>query len=143
MCSSHDSCDCNTGLCGSSQESREDEPGESLGNPDKPICVPNRVRRTGKPSTRIGLAIFFLGEDMDAITSQNRKILSHLQKIGPITPLQALHLYGCNRLAARAHDLRLDGHRIITTMISIPARKSEAAKRVAQYSLVKPRGATE
>ena len=33
-------------------------------------------------------------------------ILEHLEKYGSITPLQALDLYGCFRLAARVHELR-------------------------------------
>ena len=45
--------------------------------------------------------------------SQASRILSHLKR-RPITPLQALDLYGCMRLAARVADLRERGHKIIT-----------------------------
>lgn len=38
--------------------------------------------------------------------SQTKNILNHLQTYGHITPLQALNLYGCFRLAARIKELR-------------------------------------
>jgi len=46
--------------------------------------------------------------------SQNDQIAKHLKKRGTINPLEALHLYGCFRLAARIYDLRSKGM-IITT----------------------------
>ena len=41
--------------------------------------------------------------------SQNQKILDHLRNRGPITPMDALKLYGCFRLAARINELRRMG----------------------------------
>ena len=61
--------------------------------------------------------------------SQASRILSHLKR-RPITPLQALDLYGCMRLAARVADLRERGHKIITEPLEING------KRIARYRLV-------
>ena len=45
--------------------------------------------------------------------TQCEQILEHLQG-GPITPITALNMYGCFRLAARINDLRAEGHKIKT-----------------------------
>lgn len=74
---------------------------------------------------------------MDAIASQNKRVLQHLKEAGPLTPLEALTRYGCFRLGARIKDLRDAGHSIKTTMIELPAKKGAKPKRVAEYSLVK------
>ena len=44
--------------------------------------------------------------------SQSARILAHLKAGRRLTPLGALELCGCFRLAARIHDLRLDGYKI-------------------------------
>lgn len=63
--------------------------------------------------------------------SQNKAILQHLQKGNSITPLEALHLFGCLRLSARIHDLiHIFGHDIKCEMII----KND--KRFANYSLI-------
>lgn len=64
-------------------------------------------------------------------TSQKKQILNHLSKKG-ITPLEALHLFGCFRLSARIKDLRDEGHKIKTTMIRVGKKKM-----VAKYFLLK------
>ncbi len=61
--------------------------------------------------------------------TQNKKILGHLRGIGSITPLEALHTYGCLRLAARISDLRNAGHKISMKMIT------RNGKTFGQYSL--------
>jgi len=48
----------------------------------------------------------------------------------PLTALEALEGCGCFRLAARIKELRFHGHKIITTMVTLPTGKS-----VAQYRL--------
>ena len=58
--------------------------------------------------------------------------VGHLKK-RPITPLEALELYGCFRLAARVSDLRGMGWPIETEMVQ------GEEKRWAQYYL--PKGA--
>jgi hypothetical protein len=44
--------------------------------------------------------------------SQNELILEHLLKGKTITPLKALHVYKCSRLAARIYELKRRGHDI-------------------------------
>ena len=65
------------------------------------------------------------------ITTQAGRILAHLRSVGPITPLEALELYGCFRLAARIKDLRVLGWKIDTTQFHTPTGKS-----VAKYWLL-------
>lgn len=45
--------------------------------------------------------------------TQKANILNYMKIHGSITPLEALQNFGCMRLAARIHDLREDGHRIV------------------------------
>lgn len=60
--------------------------------------------------------------------SQEILILKHLED-DPITPLEALNLYGCFRLAAIIYTLRAQGYKITTFVIF------EGEKHWAQYSL--------
>ena len=53
-------------------------------------------------------------EGMGINMSQCTQILKHLQEGKPITPLEALNLFGVFRLAARISNLREQGHEIIT-----------------------------
>lgn len=62
--------------------------------------------------------------------TQNEAILKHLKK-KPITPLQALNLYGCFRLAARINNLRESGLNIKTESVT------KNGKTFAKYSLIK------
>ena len=50
--------------------------------------------------------------------TQSQLILGHLQKYGWITPMAALQLFGCFRLAARIEEWRKKGYPIKTTMVS-------------------------
>lgn len=61
--------------------------------------------------------------------SQNEQILRWLQD-SPITPLEALNIFGCFRLGARIWDLKRQGHNIKTEMVE------RDGKRFAQYSLI-------
>lgn len=45
-------------------------------------------------------------------TTQNERVLRHLQEFGEITPIDALKDYGIMRLASRIADLKKDGHHI-------------------------------
>jgi hypothetical protein len=45
-------------------------------------------------------------------TSQKQKILKHLSSGKSLSPLQALGLFGCYRLAGRIYDLKRAGHQI-------------------------------
>lgn len=63
--------------------------------------------------------------------TQEQAVLTHLQEIGAITPLQALHAYGCFRLADVIYKLRKKGHSIETK------EKREGRKQFAEYHYAK------
>ena len=69
--------------------------------------------------------------------TQCSAILEHLKKGLSITPLEALELCGCFRLAARIHDLRDQGNDIVTDTITTQSGKKVASYRLAstQYRL--------
>ena len=50
--------------------------------------------------------------------SQSQKILKHLSSGKSLSPLQALGLFGCYRLAGRIYDLKRAGHQIETIIKS-------------------------
>ena len=62
--------------------------------------------------------------------TQDEKILDHLKSGKPITPIDALNLFGCFRLSARIFNLRQDGHNIITKNIT------NEGKTFAEYHLL-------
>ena len=62
--------------------------------------------------------------------SQNQKIANYLNKKKAITPIQALKMFGCFRLAARISDLRNEGLQINTKIVSI-----KNGPKYAAYSL--------
>ena len=64
------------------------------------------------------------------MNGQNKQILDHLKRGTSITPMGALRLYGCFRLAARIYELRADGHDIVT--IKEP---TDDGKYIARYKL--------
>ena len=64
--------------------------------------------------------------------SQNKKIIAYLEDGNAITPIEALTLFGCMRLASRIADLKKKGYPITSTIIST----GEA--RYAQYKLEEP-----
>ena len=61
--------------------------------------------------------------------TQNAAILAHLRTCSSITPMDALRLYSCFRLAARIKDLRDMGHDIHTMM------DGDGTKKWARYHL--------
>ena len=64
--------------------------------------------------------------------SQNKKILAYLEDGNVITPIEALTLFGCMRLASRIADLKKKGYSITSTIIST------GDARYAQYKLEEP-----
>ena len=62
--------------------------------------------------------------------TQKTLVLAHLKRKS-ITPLEALNLYGCFRLAAISHKLRNSGMEIKTV------NKTQNGKTFAQYFLIK------
>ena len=49
--------------------------------------------------------------------TQNERILKFLKSGKTITPLQALRMFGCFRLAGRIFELKKAGHKIMPEMI--------------------------
>jgi|TARA_R110000772_G_C12965314_1_gene403927 hypothetical protein len=64
--------------------------------------------------------------------TQNAAVLTYLKSGNQITPLEALHKFGCFRLAARIYELRQEGHQIEKVSIDVGKRRL-----VASYSLIK------
>jgi hypothetical protein len=62
--------------------------------------------------------------------SQNKRILNYLKRGHRMTPMDALELFGCFRLAARVYDLRQEGHNISKQIIEL-----SNGVNVAEYSL--------
>lgn len=73
-----------------------------------------------------------MAEERHSKPSQRDAILRHLQKhpCHPITHLEAQHLFGCSRLAARVQELRVMGYHVKSRMVETPS-----GKRVAEYWL--------
>lgn len=67
---------------------------------------------------------------MSRENTQKMQILSYLKTHSGITPLEALHLCGCFRLAAIIWVLRNEGYDIRTDMVD------DGDKRYASYRLV-------
>lgn len=44
--------------------------------------------------------------------SQSQQILDYLKQGNKLTPMQALHKFGCFRLSARIYEIRRAGYRI-------------------------------
>lgn len=68
--------------------------------------------------------------------SQRDTIVTHLQKHGSISPLEARHVYGIERLASRIDELRQNGHSIETRQ-----KRDPRGKRYAEYAYTPVRGA--
>lgn len=68
--------------------------------------------------------------------SQCEIIVNHLQKFGSISPLEARHVYGIERLASRVDELRQSGHSIVTR-----TKKDARGKRYAEYAYAPIKGA--
>ena len=62
--------------------------------------------------------------------TQSDAILAYLQEHGSITPMDALRVCGCMRLAARIQDLEEAGHVFTVEM------EGAGGKRWARYTLV-------
>ena len=62
--------------------------------------------------------------------TQNKNIANYLKNGKSITPIQALNKFNCFRLAARISDLRNDGMKIITKIVT------KEGKSYASYSII-------
>lgn len=67
---------------------------------------------------------------MEKQGTQEKRILEYMKQGHSITPLDALHQFGCLRLGARIYDLRTQGHVINTKHVTCNG------KTYASYSLV-------
>ena len=63
--------------------------------------------------------------------SQSEAILAYLKQGRRITPIDALNMFGCFRLAARISDLRSEGHNIVSENVEQDG-KSFSAYRLAE-----------
>jgi Helix-turn-helix domain len=61
--------------------------------------------------------------------TQNQQIIRYLKFGRKLTPLAALRLFGCFRLAARVHELRQNGLSVKTGTVHVNG------KRFAEYHL--------
>lgn len=59
--------------------------------------------------------------------SQEAQILEHMKAGNSLTPIDALQKFGCFRLGARVHDLRMQGYAINSTLVE------HDGKRFARY----------
>jgi hypothetical protein len=62
--------------------------------------------------------------------SQKKQILAYLKTGKSLTQLEALHRFGCMRLASRINDLRNDGWGILTESIKLGSGKIVACYRI-------------
>lgn len=62
--------------------------------------------------------------------TQNEMILAHLKKGQPLTSLEALNLFNCFRLPSRIHNLKMEGHNIMSQLVE------RNGKFVAKYFIV-------
>lgn len=67
----------------------------------------------------------------DTRTGQKRAILAYLMAGNRLTHLDALHMFGCARLAARAGELKAEGYPIFCDMVK------RGKKRWGEYRLEK------
>jgi hypothetical protein len=65
---------------------------------------------------------------------QGLHILNHLKSGKTLTPLEALQMFGCLRLAARVHDLRNEGWPVLKEMRTHPDNEKV---HYAEYYLAK------
>lgn len=68
--------------------------------------------------------------------SQTELIFAHLIKHGYITPIIAMHEYGCMRLAARIHDIRGALAPGPTSRLPSESRLARLAKRAGIYTII-------
>ena len=66
---------------------------------------------------------------MNDTMTQNQAILAYLETGASLTPLEALHKFGCFRLGARCWDLKMAGWPIVSERVKV------GEKRVASYRL--------
>ena len=66
--------------------------------------------------------------------SQKDKVLRHLKQVGPITPIEAFNDYAIMRLTSRICELKDEGHKIKSELISSKNRFGEKVS-FSKYTL--------
>lgn len=64
--------------------------------------------------------------------TQNQQVLEALKAGESLTALEALNRFGIMRLAPRIHDLKCEGHKIISQRVEVRNRDGQSVK-VAKY----------
>lgn len=65
--------------------------------------------------------------------TQNEMVIDYLDEYGSITPLEAMRDLGIYRLASRISDLKMQGYKIKSKMVSVATRNG-GTTRIARYS---------
>lgn len=73
-----------------------------------------------------------INENEASCLSQKKQILNYLNSGKSLTQREASALFDCDRLSGRIFELREEGYRIQTEMITNPKNK----KRFASYSII-------
>ncbi len=71
-----------------------------------------------------------INENTGASMSQTERILEYMLQGNAITPLEALEIFGCGRLAARVADIRAKGYLVYSEFIT-----TSSGKRIKRYYL--------
>ena len=71
-----------------------------------------------------------VNENHTASKSQTDMILDWMLSGHSITPLEALKLFGCNRLAARISDIKARGYLVYSEFVTTPSEK-----KVKRYNM--------
>jgi len=66
---------------------------------------------------RLLLAVLFLHFFCEAIMTKKQAVLTHLQRHGHITSMEAINLYKSTRLADIIFKLKAQGFKIVTLMV--------------------------
>lgn len=64
-----------------------------------------------------------INENHTASKSQADRILEHMLAGNTITPMEALRLFGSNRLAARIADIKARGYIVYSEFVTTPSEK--------------------
>ena len=71
-----------------------------------------------------------INENHKTSKSQTDQILEWMLSGRPITPLEALNRFGCNRLAARIADIKARGYLVYSEFVT-----TLGGKKVKQYNM--------
>ena len=71
-----------------------------------------------------------INENHTSSASQAERILEWMKAGHAITPMEALEMFGCSRLAARIADIRKKGWNVYSEFVT-----TESGKRIKSYHL--------